>query len=326
MSKSLFTADPNAADAFQWVDHFVATIPYAQASGMLVTHLEKGRASLMVPARPTWSGDTERNRIHTGCLSVLADTTCGIAVGTALDKLEPFATLDLRMDYLRSADASKNLICDAHCYRLSRSVAFVRGELRQPGSEEIVAVANATFMLATANSRRKDMEPGAEPAPVSNNKPIVAPPPIHVVSMEAIAEAAKSQKPAIPEGRSPYVDFLGVMQHPQVHAGPIFRMPFKHDLIGNPMLPALHGGVLAGFAETAMIMHVVATNPHLEKAIPKAIDFSIDYLRSAKPIDTYAQGITVRQGNRVSLVQVNVWQDDPTRPVASTRGHILMPQ
>lgn len=41
MSKSLFTADPNAADAFKWVDHFVATIPYAQASGMLVTHLEK---------------------------------------------------------------------------------------------------------------------------------------------------------------------------------------------------------------------------------------------------------------------------------------------
>ena len=52
----------------------------------------------------------------------------------------------------------------------------------------------------------------------------------------------------------------------------------------------------------------------------------LDYLRSAKPVDTYAQGITVRQGNRVSLVQVNVWQEDPNRPVASTRGHILMPQ
>lgn len=324
MSKSLFASDPNSSDTFQWVDHFIKTIPYAQASGMLVTHLEKGRASLMVPARPTWSGDIERNRIHTGCLSVLADTACGIAVGTALDKLEPFATLDLRMDYLRSADAGKNLICDAHCYRLSRSVAFVRGELRQPGNDEIIAVANATFMRATANSRRKDLD-GSAPTP-STNKPAVAPPPIHIVSMEAIAEAAKSSQPAIPEGRSPYVDFLGVMQHPQVNAGPIFRLPFKHDLIGNPMLPALHGGVLAGFAETAMIMHMVATNPQIEKAIPKAIDFSIDYLRSAKPIDTYAQGITVRQGNRVSLVQVNVWQDDPAKPVASTRGHILMPQ
>ena len=324
---SLFAADPNAKDVYQWVDLFIKAIPYAQASGMLVTALDKGQASLMLPARDTWSGDTERNRIHTGCLSVLADTACGIAVGTALDEMEPFATLDLRMDYLRSADASKNLICHARCHRLSRSVAFVTGELRQPGSDEVVAIANATFMRATANKRRTDLDPKAASTAGANGKPRVqAPPPIHHVSMEAIAAAAKSEQPAIPEGRSPYVDFLGVMQHPQVNAGPIFRLPFRHDLIGNPMLPALHGGVLAGFAETAMIMHVVATNPHLEKAIPKAIDFSIDYLRSAKPVDTYAQGITVRQGNRVSLVQVNVWQDDPSRPVASTRGHILMPQ
>ncbi|MDE2594924.1 MAG: PaaI family thioesterase [Burkholderiales bacterium] len=322
---SFFAANPNTKDAYQWVDVFIKAIPYAQASGMLVTALDKGHASLMLPARDTWSGDTERNRIHTGCLSVLADTACGIAVGTALDEMEPFATLDLRMDYLRSADASKNLICHAHCHRLSRSVAFVSAELRQPGCDDVVAIANATFMRATANKPRTDLAPGATPAPKAA-KPTVQPPAIHVVSMEAIAAAAKSQQPAIPEGRSPYVDFLGVMQHPQVNAGPIFRLPFRHDLIGNPMLPALHGGVLAGFAETAMIMHVVATNPHLEKAIPKAIDFAIDYQRSAKPVDTYAQGITVRQGNRVSLVQVNVWQDDPSRPVASTRGHILMPQ
>ena len=145
----------------------------------------------------------------------------------------------------------------------------------------------------------------APPAPAAP-KAGGGPTPIHVVSMEAIAEAAKATKPAIPEGRSPYVDFLGVMQHPEVNAGPIFRLPFKHDLIGNPMLPALHGGVLAGFAETAMIMHMVATNPHSEKAIPKAIDFSIDYLRSAKPIDTYAQRhYRAPKGNRVSLVQVN---------------------
>ena len=83
---SLFAA-PDAKDVYTWVDMFIKAIPYAQTSGMLVTALDKGRASLMVPARPTWSGDTERNRIHTGCLSVLADTACGIAVGTALDEI-----------------------------------------------------------------------------------------------------------------------------------------------------------------------------------------------------------------------------------------------
>jgi len=56
------------------------------------------------------------------------------------------------------------------------------------------------------------------------------------------------------------------------------------------------------------------------------VDFSIDYLRPARPVDTFAQGLTVRQGNRVSLVQANLWQEDPRRPVAAVRGHWLMPQ
>ena len=172
---------------------------------MLVTHLEKGRQPDGARA-PTWSGDIERNRIHTGCLSVLADTACGIAVGTALDKLEPFATLDLRMDYLRSADASKNLICDAHCYRLSRSVAFVRGELRQPGNDEIIAVANATFMRATANSRRKDLD-GSAPTLAQTS---LRWHPAHSRRVDGGDCGSGQIKPTRhPRGRSPYVDFLG---------------------------------------------------------------------------------------------------------------------
>jgi acyl-coenzyme A thioesterase PaaI-like protein len=49
-------------------------------------------------------------------------------------------------------------------------------------------------------------------------------------------------------------------------------------------------------------------------------------MRSAKPVDTFVQGTTVRQGNRVALVQVSIWQDDPQRPVANARGHFLMPR
>ena len=123
-----------------------------------------------------------------------------------------------------------------------------------------------------------------------------------------------------------YVDHLGVVQHPQTGAGRIFRLPFHPDLVGNPTLPALHGGVLAGFSETAMILHLMATNPGKGNVIPKAVDFSMDYLRSAKAVDTYAQGTTIRQGNRVALIQALIWQEDPQRPVAAARGHCLMPQ
>ena len=130
---------------------------------------------------------------------------------------------------------------------------------------------------------------------------------------------------AVPLGRSPYVEFLDVHQQAQIDAGPVFRMPFKPDLIGNPMLPALHGGVLAGFGETAMVLHLVSTNPALT-GVPRSVDFAIAYMRSAKPIDTFAQCATVRQGNRVALAMVSLWQDDPARPVVQARGHFLMPR
>ena len=291
-------------------------IPYSRMSGMVVTAVEKGRNRLLLPARPMWCGDLAHNRVHTGAICALADTACGFAAGTSASELGAFATLDLRMDYLRSADVGQDLVCDAHCHRLSRSVAFVRGEVRQPGGDQVIALVNATFMRTAGSGRspsgaRRSAEPWPGlPQPVA----------------EALQEASQATRPALAPGLSPYVDFLGVVQCPQVHAGPIFRMPYHDDLIGNPRLPAIHGGVLAGFGETVMMLHLVASNPHLTRGVPKAVDFSIDYLRPARPVDTYAQGITIRLGNRVSLVQANLWQDDPQRPVAATRGHWLMPQ
>ncbi|MBC7700381.1 PaaI family thioesterase, partial [Aquabacterium sp.] len=133
--------------------------------------------------------------------------------------------------------------------------------------------------------------------------------------------------PALKAGVSPYVDYLNVHQSTgDGDEAPLFRLPFKPDLIGNPILPALHGGVLAGFAETAMVLHLVSTMGLSDGTPPRGVDFSIDYLRSARPVDTFAQAITIRQGSRVALVQVTVWQDDQHKPVATARGHFLLPR
>jgi acyl-coenzyme A thioesterase PaaI-like protein len=302
----------------------MAIIPYSRMAGMIPFAVSEGRTSLMLPARSAWCGDVARNRIHTGCLCALADTACGFAVGASVGEVGLFATLDLRMDYLRSADASQDLFCHAHCHRVSRSVAFVTGELRQAGCDETIALVNATFMRNATTSPRAfaGAEGGLEAGP---RVPLMPPPALHRLSAEVLQAASQATARALPEGRSPYVDFLGVVEHPQLDAGPIFRMPFHGDLIGNPMLPAIHGGVLAGFGETVMYLHLVATNAPMGQGVPKAVDFAIDYLRPAKPMDTYAQGLTIRLGNRVSLVQANLWQEDPQRPVAATRGHWLMP-
>ena len=211
----------------------------------------------------------------------------------------------------------------------------------QPGQSEPVATVYATFMRATAATRRKDLPAAGaaasveaqRPAPSKPSRPtpaeaassLIAPASVEPSQVFVSRAADMPETLAVPVGRSPYVDFLNVHQQPQIDAGPVFRMPYKADLIGNPVLPALHGGVLAGFGETAMVLHLLATNPTLA-AIPRSVDFAIAYMRSAKPIDTFAQSTTVRQGNRVALVMVSLWQDDPSRPVVQARGHFLMPR
>src|SRR5574343_835291 len=169
VTMSIFSSDSRT----NWAQAFVSGIPYAAFSGMQVVDIGQGFVTLLLPARATWTGDTQRNLIHAGCLSVLADTACGLAVGSAMEEMEPFATLDLRMDYLRPPVANVNVTCRAECHRLSRSVAFVRGELFQLGQAEPVATVNATFMRGTASTRKA---PAAQqPTPAEAASHLVSP-------------------------------------------------------------------------------------------------------------------------------------------------------
>lgn len=302
---------------------FLEGIPFARAAGMAAGAMSQGRASVTMQASDHWTGYATAGHIHPGCLTVLADTACGVAVGAAMNPIEPYATLDLRMDYLRPAKAGSALRCDAHCHRLSRSVAFVRGEVFQEGADEAVAAVNATFMLSTANVRRRDVPASASTAPLAEaTDPAVG---------ERQPPLAWQGELAVTRELSPYASFLGIERQMAVDGqeGDVYRMPFKPELIGNPVLPALHGGVVGGFAETAALLHLIFTNPQApgsEVSSPRGVDFAIDYLRSAKPIDTFARCTTIRQGSRVALVHVTVWQDDPSRPIVSARSHCLLPR
>ena len=99
----------------------------------------------------------------------------------------------------------------------------------------------------------------------------------------------------------------------------LFRLPASKDNIGNPILPALHGGVIAGFMEHAAMLHLLMFMgiPHL----PKIIDFSIDYLRAGHYRDTFVQCQVWRQGRRVANVAITAWQTNQTEPIATARAH-----
>lgn len=119
----------------------------------------------------------------------------------------------------------------------------------------------------------------------------------------------------------PYAEFLGLRF--SLHEGrPRARLPFRPGLIGNPLLPALHGGVTAAFMESAAMLQLLY---QLDTArIPKSINFAIDYLLPARPEDAYADCEIGRLGSRVAQTTIRCWQQSPERPVAIARAHFLI--
>lgn len=141
-------------------------------------------------------------------------------------------------------------------------------------------------------------------------------------------------------GGVPYIRFMGIefeRRGDELTA----IMPFDDKLIGNPMLPALHGGATAAFLEvTAIIglgwsmlwekMESGEMDPQAVAArdlprLPKTIDFTVDYLRSGLPRDAYARARINRSGRRYASVHVEGWQDRRDRLFAQATGHFLMP-
>ena len=138
----------------------------------------------------------------------------------------------------------------------------------------------------------------------------------------------------------PYIKFLGVRF--DRHGDELTAtMGFHEDLIGNPILPALHGGATAAFLEITAIIglswstlwdDIEAERLDFEAVqngalvLPKTIDFTVDYLRTGLPRDAYARARVNRSGRRYASVHVEAWQDNRDRLFAQASGHFLMPQ
>jgi uncharacterized protein (TIGR00369 family) len=119
----------------------------------------------------------------------------------------------------------------------------------------------------------------------------------------------------------PYARFLGV-QVDRASGTLECVLPFREEIIGNTILPAIHGGVLGAFLELTAILRL--SDESGTDRVPKPINFAIDYLRSAGPATTRARADIFKLGRRVAVVHVVAWQDDPARPVASGNGKFLL--
>ncbi|MEZ4452867.1 MAG: PaaI family thioesterase [Nannocystaceae bacterium] len=137
--------------------------------------------------------------------------------------------------------------------------------------------------------------------------------------LEVIREARRQGDPALLCRAIPYAAFLGLTA--ELREGRcVSVLTYDDALIGNPLLPALHGGTIGALLESAAIFQVCWD---IDLAVtPKTITFTVDYLRSGRPVDTYARATIARQGRRVAAVQVEAWQEDPSRPIAVALGHL----
>ena len=119
----------------------------------------------------------------------------------------------------------------------------------------------------------------------------------------------------------PYARFLGIKAE---LAGDEMTaiLPFAQHIVGNPMLPAIHGGVLGAFMEMTALAQLSIIEPL--KRQPRTIDVSIEYLRSGRPLTTFARAKINKVGRRIANVHVEAWQEQRSAPIAALRGHFLL--
>jgi uncharacterized protein (TIGR00369 family) len=270
---------------------------YGAISGLTLDRAAPGEAWSSLPYRPVFVGDTTTGVLHGGVVTAMLDESCGMAVQLALDGSRAIATLDLRIDYQKPATPALDIKARSKCYRVTRSIAFVRATAYQESEDDPVATATACFMIGANRTNMLKHKPTLDGAP-----PVLEAP----------------EDPSSPFANSPFARCLGI----RIGDDGALVMPFSPKIIGNPVLPAIHGGMTGAFLETTAIVGV--TRELGVAAWPKPIGLTINYLRSGRALASYAAVSIVKQGRRVVAFEAQAWQEDPSKPIASAFGHFML--
>jgi uncharacterized protein (TIGR00369 family) len=121
--------------------------PLFNSFGVEIGQVGKGSAEMSMP----FSGNLadHRGALHRGTLVTLLDTTCGLAIFSALGTLRPIATIDLRVDFLSRVPVGVGLRAVVECVGRTDTVAYIAGRGYADGSDEPVAMVSGSFAIDT---------------------------------------------------------------------------------------------------------------------------------------------------------------------------------
>jgi uncharacterized protein (TIGR00369 family) len=123
-----------------------AAIPHSRLLGMRLEEVRRGSGAMSLAWDEKLIGNPRTRVVHSGVITALLDTLCGLVVMASVPEGTPLATLDLRIDYLRPATPEETIRAHAECYKVTQTVAFVRGVAFHTTPEDAIAHCTGTFM------------------------------------------------------------------------------------------------------------------------------------------------------------------------------------
>lgn len=146
--------------------------------------------------------------------------------------------------------------------------------------------------------------------------------------MKQLVDTIESAKRAGDPGRLtaaiPYTRFMGISFDVDEPGNGVVvgKMTFADALIGDPTVPALHGGTLGALLESTAIFQLLWAAQTV--VVPKTISITIEFLRPGQPRDTFARGLITKLGRRIANVRVEAWQTTREQPIATAIAHFLI--